>query len=160
MNESAKRHGLRSTNFTNPHGLSDINNYSNAEEAAIISQCLLEIKGVKEIVNRKVYSTILNREKDNQRPATWTNTNKLLDKGFKGIKTGNTPGAKACLSSIWEDENIKTIIIVLGSTSQFSRFNDTVVIKDWCRDVYDFHRRKYNNFKRASTTNIETRINL
>jgi len=91
---------------------------------------------------------------------TWYNTNKLLDKGYKGVKTGNTPGAKACLSSYWEDENINIIIVVLGSTSQQSRFNDTMLIKDWTRDIYDDFKLKNSDLKRASTTNIETRANL
>jgi D-alanyl-D-alanine carboxypeptidase len=32
----------------------------------------------------------------------WENTNKLLDKGFKGVKTGITPAAGACLSALYE----------------------------------------------------------
>lgn len=40
MNESAKKKGLRYTNFTNPHGLSDVNNFSTSEEIAKISYFL------------------------------------------------------------------------------------------------------------------------
>lgn len=40
MNEIAKKNGLRFSNFTNPHGLSDVNNYSTAEEVSKIAHML------------------------------------------------------------------------------------------------------------------------
>ena len=39
----------------------------------------------------------------------WKNTNKLLDKGFQGIKTGITDAAGPCLASSYKttsDENM------------------------------------------------------
>ena len=99
MNDSAKRKGLKCTNFTNPHGLSDVNNYSTCEEVAKISYLLLNIKGVKDIVSRMDYRVTINSGLANARSMCWSNTNKLLEKGFKGVKTGNTPGAKAWLTS-------------------------------------------------------------
>jgi D-alanyl-D-alanine carboxypeptidase len=43
----------------------------------------------------------------------WENTNKLLDNGFDGIKTGITETAGPCLSACYKDY----IIIVLNSKS-------------------------------------------
>ena len=53
----------------------------------------------------------------------WENTNILLDKGFKGVKTGITTSAGGCLSSWYcefldefnKNEQSNLIIIVLGS---------------------------------------------
>jgi len=43
---------------------------------------------------------------------TWWNTNKLLGKGWEGIKTGQTSSAGSCLSSLREG----IYIVVLNST--------------------------------------------
>lgn len=55
---------------------------------------------------------------------TWQNTNKLLGSGgCRGMKTGYTPKAGGCLSSIFESTlstgNTATIVVVvLGSKTQ------------------------------------------
>lgn len=36
---------------------------------------------------------------ESTQPMIWVNTNKLLDKGYNGVKTGVTDNAGPCLSS-------------------------------------------------------------
>jgi D-alanyl-D-alanine carboxypeptidase (penicillin-binding protein 5/6) len=45
------------------------------------------------------YSTSLPTEADPANPLEWENTNKLLEEGFDGVKTGITPNAGPCLAS-------------------------------------------------------------
>lgn len=74
----------------------------------------------------------------NERAIFWENTNKLLDRGFRGVKTGITTSAGACLSSWYvkpssknQDEVESLIIIVLGCSDSEKRFEDTVRLVDW-----------------------------
>lgn len=48
----------------------------------------------------------------------WENTNRLLYKGYNGIKTGNTIPAGYCLASWYNNEEKNLIIIVLGCNSK------------------------------------------
>jgi D-alanyl-D-alanine carboxypeptidase (penicillin-binding protein 5/6) len=62
---------------------------------------------------------------------TWQNTNKLLGiVGYRGLKTGYTPKAGGCLSSVFETNKFSAnectlVVIVLGSKTQEHRFVDT-----------------------------------
>jgi D-alanyl-D-alanine carboxypeptidase len=51
----------------------------------------------------------------------WWNTNKLLMKGWEGVKTGQTVTAGSCLCSLREG----IFITVLNSDTADSRFTDT-----------------------------------
>ena len=60
----------------------------------------------------------------------WTNTNKLLTKGWEGVKTGHTTAAGYCLSSLRDG----IYIVVVNSTNDPSRFSDTEKIYNWYQD--------------------------
>jgi len=51
----------------------------------------------------------------------WWNTNKLLEKGWEGVKTGQTTAAGSCLSSLREN----VYIVVLNCLNASTRFSDT-----------------------------------
>lgn len=54
----------------------------------------------------------------------WTNTNRLLGRGWQGIKTGQTNSAGGCLASLRNG----VFIIVLNCSSKESRFEDTIML--------------------------------
>lgn len=96
MNENARKLKMRNTHFDSPHGLPNKNNYSTAYDIALLCSVCVGISEFNRIVRTKSY-TCKNRnkatsslEKVIQRDYHWTNTNKLLNKGFVGIKTGVT----------------------------------------------------------------------
>ena len=63
---------------------------------------------------------------------TWNNTNRLLSiAGFDGIKTGTTTGAGYCLVSSGWFEQDRLLVVVLGTTSNDSRFLDTRNLFRW-----------------------------
>jgi D-alanyl-D-alanine carboxypeptidase len=85
------------TNFTNPHGLSDKNNHSTPSDVCRIASLAMKNKHLKEIVSRRYYEcTVVSREM-NINLLQWFNSNKLLNDNFIGIKTGTTPSAGPCL---------------------------------------------------------------
>jgi D-alanyl-D-alanine carboxypeptidase len=49
------------------------------------------------------------------------NTNRLLTKGYRGVKTGNTLSAGYCLASWYNRDGDDVIVIVLGCGSKEDR---------------------------------------
>jgi D-alanyl-D-alanine carboxypeptidase (penicillin-binding protein 5/6) len=101
MNRKAKMLGLVNTSFLNPHGMLSIYCNKNPLFMKIASSksyksCLLEIQDDPE--ERGVV-------------LEWRNTNKLLEQGWEGIKTGQTQRAGACLVSVRDS----IFIVVLNS---------------------------------------------
>lgn len=69
---------------------------------------------------------------------TWSNTNKLLGvAGCHGLKTGYTPKAGGCLSSVFttdfSDTTSTIVMIVLGCRTQDHRFIDTTHLVEWVK---------------------------
>ena len=56
---------------------------------------------------------------------------KLLEKGFSGIKTGITPNAGPCLSSMLKDENASVIVTLLNCKSIEHRFTEAEKLAAW-----------------------------
>jgi hypothetical protein len=79
------------------------------------------------------------RPKTNDRKSTklknrvfnWRNSNKLLSKGFNGLKTGNTPAAGPCLATSLERKDIHLIVVVLNAKTMKSRWNDSCKLTLW-----------------------------
>ena len=94
MNSKAKEIGLKDTNFVTPHGLDKENHYSTAYDLAKMSEYLLEIDVLKNIVNQKNVAI-----KINNHSVTLGTTNELLSfyEGADGVKTGFTGNAGRCL---------------------------------------------------------------
>lgn len=57
----------------------------------------------------------------------WWNTNNLLNKGWEGVKTGQTGAAGSCLSSLKKG----IYIVVLNCRDNEARFTETQKIYDW-----------------------------
>jgi D-alanyl-D-alanine carboxypeptidase (penicillin-binding protein 5/6) len=131
MNSIARELNMRSTLFSNPHGLSGREHYSSAEDMALLSAHLLNVSLVEQFIECRSHEAKIKISNNNQitiRSAVWENTNKLLEKpGFKGIKTGHTVNAGGCLSSYYINplNGERLIIVVMGCKSQEARFSDT-----------------------------------
>mgnify|MGYP000930809478 FL=1 len=57
----------------------------------------------------------------------WRNTNRLLDLGWEGIKTGQTQRAGSCLVSVRDS----IFIVVLNSINSEKRFEDSQLLYEW-----------------------------
>lgn len=103
MNLMCSELNLKSTHFINPHGLISRNNYSSSSDLARLTYHCLKNEDFRKIVKTKDYRAKVKYvhlgKKVIERLIFWENTNKLLDKGFHGVKTGITKSAGACLSS-------------------------------------------------------------
>lgn len=123
MNKRAYGLGMARTHYSNPHGLSDKNNYSTCLDIARLCDEALNNKEFSQIVTTKQYSCkCLKTGKE----FSWKNTHKLLDEGWHGIKTGVTPNAGPCLSSFYrQGKDAGVIIILLACQTMELRYDET-----------------------------------
>lgn len=83
MNRQARNMGLINSSYSNPHGLSDSNNKSTAEDVAKLSSHCLSNLFIKQLVSTRDYSATI-ENKGKIKHMQWKNTNLLLWKGFTG----------------------------------------------------------------------------
>ena len=104
MNKAASTLKLKDTFFANTHGLMNEKAYSTASDVAKLTCIAMSHPMFCEIVGKKEFECkIYNRTYGQERKSFWKNTNKLLkNEGFVGVKTGVTPSAGPCLSSMFQ----------------------------------------------------------
>ncbi|OMJ90782.1 hypothetical protein SteCoe_6761 [Stentor coeruleus] len=125
MNANAKALKLNDTFFNNPHGMSISVNLSTARDVAILASYAIKMSTFRQVVNTKKH--ICNIYNPNGiRKVEWINTNALLDKGFKGVKTGITPAAGPCLCFFAEKKKKSMVGVLLNSRSMDVRWCEAV----------------------------------
>ena len=89
---------MYNTNYDSPHGLVNKNNYSTADDIAIlISECM-KLEKYRQVVGTKEMRVTVSNAKGDKRQYFWQNSNKLLGtgdqsekyEGILGCKTGIT----------------------------------------------------------------------
>lgn len=144
MNEKAAELGCESTYFTNPHGLDDgewaEDPHSTAADLAKIVACAMDDEFFRSTVATEE-TVIKVRRGGEMADVTLESTDVLLGEyeGACGVKTGFTDLAGACFAGAANRGEGDLYVIVLESSSETQRFEDTKVLFDW---VYD-HRIDY-----------------
>mmetsp|Transcript_11309 Transcript_11309/g.8314 ORF Transcript_11309/g.8314 Transcript_11309/m.8314 type:complete len:81 (+) Transcript_11309:104-346(+) len=72
-------------------------NVSTAEDIAKLSFKALKFQAFREVVKTQNFSCISRLSQEYS--YSWANTNKLLECGYDGLKTGITPTAGPCLAA-------------------------------------------------------------
>ncbi len=120
MNEKAAELGCTNTNFTNPHGLFDENQYTTAKDMAIITQYALSLPNFAEISCTPKYELAATNKHTETRLIKHTNT--MLDpvnggqyyyEYVKGIKTGTLDESGRCLVSIASKDGYNYLLVTL-----------------------------------------------
>jgi D-alanyl-D-alanine carboxypeptidase (penicillin-binding protein 5/6) len=135
MNREAKRMGLTDTQFGNPHGLPNQNNYSTAQDLSRLAAFVItdfpefyKIDSVKSFTYNKI---------------TQPNRNRLLwlDPSVDGMKTGHTEAAGYCMIASAKRPNgtgeRRLISVVLGTTSDQSRTQESQKLLNWGFQNFD-----------------------
>lgn len=128
MNEKAQYIGMRSSHFTNPHGLDDSDNhYSTANDMALLTAYALRNPEFKKIVSTQVKHIPWEGEQWDRK---LLNKNKMLRlyEGADGVKTGYTKIAKRCLSSSATRNGQQLAIVVLNAPQDW---NDSMSWMDY-----------------------------
>ena len=118
MNAKAAELGLRSTHFTNPHGLHHEEHYTTAYDLATLTAAALKNELFLEICSTKSKTIPLNV---NDGTRYLTNHNKLLRtyEGCIGVKTGFTKNSGRCLVSAAERDGLRLIAVTLSAPNDW-----------------------------------------
>lgn len=126
MNSTAKNLGMNNTLYANSTGLPSPEQYSTAEDCAII---------IKNLLNYGMYhnySTIWMQDliHPSGRKTELVNTNKLIRyyEGCDSGKTGSTSEAGYCLTASASRNEMRLISVVIGSETGKDRFKDTTTL--------------------------------
>lgn len=121
MNEKAKTLKLKNSSFTNPQGFDNPQNYSSAEDLAILSRYALEhYPLIKEVVQKESY--ILPADKNHRRFDLF-NWNGLVGvyPGAFGVKVGSTSNAQLTTVVTAERQGKKVMVVLLGAPTELTR---------------------------------------
>ena len=132
MNREAKRLGLNSTHYTNPHGLSNSEQLISAADLLRLSTVAMQNPLFQKIVATRQFGCRIKSSSGYERNLRWKNTNQLLEiDGYHGVKTGTTAAAGACLVSMGHHAGENLMVVVLGSQSSAARYADTRNLFRW-----------------------------
>lgn len=134
MNQYAARIGMKNSHFVNPHGLSAEGHYSTARDLALLGRALSRDYPVAYSYNKIKEFTV--------GPITQPNRNLLLwrDSSVDGIKTGHHSGAGYCLMASAKRGDQRLISVVMGSTSEKQRADDSQALLNWGFRFFETHK--------------------
>jgi serine-type D-Ala-D-Ala carboxypeptidase (penicillin-binding protein 5/6) len=130
MNKYSRTLCLYATYFANPHGLIYKKNVSSARDVCKLSTIAMKEPMFKRIVCTRSYSAEITNANSFTYKICWENTNKLLNKGFEGIKTGITDNAGPCLTAGFKGK-VHVIVTLLNSKSMEARWEEAQAIVAW-----------------------------
>jgi len=133
MNAHAARLGMTGTHFSNASGLSAPDHYSTARDLALLGRAMARDYPDAYAHNKIKQFTV--------GPITQHNRNRLLwrDDSVDGIKTGHHSGAGYCLMASALRGSQRLISVVMGSTSESQRANDSMALLNWGFRFYETH---------------------
>ncbi|MEN3293459.1 MAG: hypothetical protein V7642_2712, partial [Burkholderiales bacterium] len=135
MNREAERMGMKSTRFANSHGLPSPDNYSTAQDLAILAGRL--------IADHPDYYKIYSTKDYTYNKIKQPNRNRLLwlDPTVDGMKTGHTAAAGFCLIASAKRPNAagerRLISVVLGTVSDQTRAQESQKLLNWGFQNFD-----------------------
>ncbi|HET7365473.1 MAG TPA: D-alanyl-D-alanine carboxypeptidase family protein [Burkholderiales bacterium] len=132
MNREAQRLGMTNTHFMNATGLPDAQHYSTARDLYTLAAAL--IRNFPDDYAR--YYAIKDYRYNN---ITQPNRNRLLwlDPSVDGVKTGHTEAAGFCLIASAKRGPRRLLSVLLGSTSEAARAQESLKLLNWGYQFYD-----------------------
>ncbi len=139
MNEEAARLGATSTNFMNPHGLTEDGHYTTAYDLYLIFNEAIKYETFNEIIHMTGYQTTYYDKNGEGKNLSFTTTNLFLRGDYQspenvtviGGKTGTTNAAGHCLLLLSRDANgAPYISIILCSKARDVLYNEMADLLD------------------------------
>lgn len=155
MNQKAAELGMDSTNFTNPTGMHDAQQYTTARDMITLTQYALKKSLFEEICSTYVYTPSVPNFKNHpiEEKWQWFHSNIMMDeenenyyyKGAKGVKTGNLEvGGRNIISMASRDGNNYLVIGMNAPISdsdgalRFYHIDDATQMFDWAFDHFSY----------------------
>ena len=132
MNREAERLGMKGSHFTNASGLPDAQHYSTAQDLYLLAAAL--IRDFPEL-----YGQYYSQKEFRYNNITQPNRNRLLwiDPSVDGLKTGHTEAAGYCLVASSKRGERRLLSVLLGSTSEATRAQDSQKLLNWGYQFFD-----------------------
>jgi D-alanyl-D-alanine carboxypeptidase len=133
MRQKALALGISEASFVDPTGLSFLNQASAADLVKLTKYILIKHPELLEITRQKSVELL---EVNSGQKKTLTNINLFAGQSdFLGGKTGFIDASGSNLISVFQYQNRKIIIIVLGTDD---RFGQTELLYNWIKNSYEF----------------------
>lgn len=130
MNRRAQALKMAETKYFDPHG--NGKNQASPRDLLTLTWTALQNPLFAKYVQTRRHQCEAVDAKGDKRTVVWNNTNRLLGiEGYDGVKTGTTGAAGSCLVSSGRRESDHLLVVVLGSTSNDSRYLDTRNLFRW-----------------------------
>ena len=129
MNLKASELGMKSTNFTNAHGLDEINHFTTVKDILALSLAAINYDEIIVSTSKEYFFANLS----NSELFKYRSTNTLLSKNFTGLKTGWTTNAGLTFVGLYQNLNRNIITIVNQSKVDLdmeNHFIDTILLKN------------------------------
>jgi D-alanyl-D-alanine carboxypeptidase (penicillin-binding protein 5/6) len=132
MNREAGRIGMKNTKFMNASGLPDAQHYSTAQDLYLLTAAL-----IRDFPNE--YAQYYSQKEYRYNNITQPNRNRLLwmDPSVDGVKTGHTEAAGYCLVASSRRGGRRLLSVLLGSTSEATRAQESLKILNWGYQFFD-----------------------
>ena len=132
MNREAERLGLKGTKFMNASGLPDPQHHSTARDLHLLAAALIRDFPTE-------YATYYSQKEFRYNNITQPNRNRLLwlDPTVDGVKTGYTEAAGYCLISSSKRGPRRVLAVLLGSTSEAARAQESQKLLNWGFQAFD-----------------------
>jgi D-alanyl-D-alanine carboxypeptidase (penicillin-binding protein 5/6) len=132
MNREAERLGMKNTKFMNASGLPEAQQYSTAQDLYTLAAAL-----IRDFPNE--YAQYYSQKEFRYNNITQPNRNRLLwvDPSVDGVKTGNTEAAGYCLVASSRRGGRRLLSVLLGSTSEATRAQESLKLLNWGYRFYD-----------------------
>lgn len=150
MNSRAKELGCINTNFTNPHGLYDDNQYTTASDMALISKRAMEISGFIDICTQYSYKM----PASNKHSKSWTiyHSNSMMNSNSdyfysyaKGIKTANSSQSGRSVVTFAKKSGNRYLAVLMNApladadgNNTFGNLNDAKNILNWALTKFEY----------------------
>ncbi len=136
MNREAERMGMKSSRFTNSHGLPSPDNYSTARDLSVLATRMVND-------HPNYFKTYYSTKDFTYNKIKQSNRNRLLwrDPTVDGLKTGHTSSAGYCLIATAKRSNgsgeRRLISVVLGTSSDQTRAQESQKLLNWGFQNFD-----------------------
>ena len=132
MNREAERLGMKHTKYMNSSGLPDPQHYSTARDIHLLASAL--VRDFPEM-----YAQYYSQREYRYNGITQVNRNRLLwlDKTVDGMKTGFTEAAGYCLVASSRRGPRRLLTVLLGSTSETMRAQESQKLLNWGFQSFD-----------------------
>ena len=132
MNRQAERLGMKNTRFVNSSGLPHAQQYSSAQDLYTLAAALVRDFPAE-------YAQYYSQKEYRYNNITQVNRNRLLwvDPSVDGVKTGHTEAAGYCLVASSRRGGRRLLSVLLGSTSEATRAQESLKLLNWGYQFFD-----------------------